>query len=148
YQAVVFDINQAAERVPIQERLFIDNHHRRAEQSGLQCSRAAGDGGDIRRGKRFARFMMNNAQRAWQRMLSVSDDLFRLFEIAVRRDDDDELNLRMSLRNRGRGIKQRRQNARELFVTAAGQETYDRLGWIEIVATTKLCAIVSRGDVF
>src|SRR5438132_2334398 len=143
----MFDIDQASEHVPIEKRFLVNNNHRRAEQSRFQGGRAAGDSGDIRRGKRFARFMMNKAQGVRQGIFSAGDNLLRLFEIAVRRDDDDELNLRMSLRNRGRGIKQRRQNSRELFVTAAGQETYDRLGWIEIVAATKLRAIVSRNDV-
>src|SRR5438874_1703676 len=129
----MLDVDQPAQQMPIQKRLFINDGHWRAEQRRFQRGSAAGNGCGIGRSERFASFMVNDTQRTRHRVSSAGYNLLSFFEVAIRRNGDDELNLGTTFGNCRGSVKQRRQNAHKFFMPAAGQETYDGLRWVEIV---------------
>ena len=52
--------DESSERVPVDERLFIDDDERRIYQRGFERGCAAGDGCRIRRRQSLARFVLRD----------------------------------------------------------------------------------------
>src|SRR5947209_19652158 len=88
--------DESAKRVPVDERLFIDDDERRIYQRGFERRRAACNGSSVRRRKSLERFVLCDAKVKSDVRVVLSywvDNHFCFFAQSVRCERHDKLRL-------------------------------------------------------